>query len=498
MRVSRELASLAIARIIQVALGIASLKLATTFLPVEQYGLLALLMSIYTLFGLFLINPVGQHINRHTHAWHADGSLVTRLRQYNTFIAFVALLGFLVVWVWLDRRVGMTNDTLMLFLTALSVAAMIYFGTWNATLVFILNMLGQRMISAGLAVATLITSLGISCVLTWYKGIGSMWLSGQALGMAFVALAAAWYVNKNRPPKVNPRRAKLIDWKIVKSFCMPLAMATGFLWLLTSGYRFAVEEFWGIEALGFLVVGIGISGQLWAVCESLAMQFIYPYFFKTISQPQQSVHYATYNNLLNMLIPIYILAFGCIFSCGAWSLAILTDVKFHDAYIFTFMGAGIEFCRVLASLLSQAAQVTKRTDYVIAPYVLSATVALSGLLLVGWYGAPLIAVGWVLLIAGIVLVGAMVFQMQRLLPLHLDWRRILKAVGMTILIFLLAQWIGLRLLSLTENFLAILGVGFMGLMAMYYLLKDNPGYHALVSVKLMAEVSARNSGEKDR
>ena len=62
----------------------------TSLLEPKDYGIYALLVAFQGFCGLFLINPVGQHINRHTHAWWDDGTLLKRLAGYNTYILVVS------------------------------------------------------------------------------------------------------------------------------------------------------------------------------------------------------------------------------------------------------------------------------------------------------------------------------------------------------------------------------------------------------------------------
>jgi O-antigen/teichoic acid export membrane protein len=67
-------------RIAAALIAIASVRIMTTLLEPKDYGIYALLMSFSGFCGLFLINPVGQHINRHTHTWWDDGTLLKKLK----------------------------------------------------------------------------------------------------------------------------------------------------------------------------------------------------------------------------------------------------------------------------------------------------------------------------------------------------------------------------------------------------------------------------------
>ncbi len=80
-------------RLAAALMALISIRAVTTFLTPEQYGELALLIAVQTFCGLFLINPIGQHINLHTHAWWDDGTLMARLKSYRRYIFVVSFVG---------------------------------------------------------------------------------------------------------------------------------------------------------------------------------------------------------------------------------------------------------------------------------------------------------------------------------------------------------------------------------------------------------------------
>src|SRR3990172_6281907 len=154
---SRGVFLLLFGRVAQLLLALVSVRVSTTLLTVEQYGVLALLMGCYTFFGLFLINPVGQHIQRHTHQWFAEGSLLSRLRRYNGYVLIVTALAVAMVAGWFSVR-----DEEGVYVTwpaALAVGMIVYVGTWNGCLVSTLNLVGFHSASVYLAVVSTLAAL---------------------------------------------------------------------------------------------------------------------------------------------------------------------------------------------------------------------------------------------------------------------------------------------------------------------------------------------------
>jgi O-antigen/teichoic acid export membrane protein len=133
-------------RLASALIAIASMRIMTTLLPPTDYGIYALLAAFQLFCGLFLVNPVGQHINRHTHAWWDDGTLMSRLARYNYYIIGVSLFISLPVMVWWHKsQTNMGNGYVGYALMAgVAVASIVYLGTWNSTLVPMLNLLGFR------------------------------------------------------------------------------------------------------------------------------------------------------------------------------------------------------------------------------------------------------------------------------------------------------------------------------------------------------------------
>ena len=93
-------------RVLTAIVTLIGIRWVTILLSVEQYGFLNLLISFQVFCGLFLVNPVGQHINRHTHQWLDEGSMLSRLVIYRRYIVLVGLIGMLVCLAWIQGQIG--------------------------------------------------------------------------------------------------------------------------------------------------------------------------------------------------------------------------------------------------------------------------------------------------------------------------------------------------------------------------------------------------------
>jgi hypothetical protein len=92
------------------------------------------------------------------------------------------------------------------------------------------------------------------------------------------------------------------------------------------------------------------------------MQFFYPLFYRRVSNHEdlEEVKLA-FSDLLNTLGPVYIVLTGLIVFCAPFFLKVLVASQFQNTITFVAFGATIELCRAYANLLSNAAQVKRKT-----------------------------------------------------------------------------------------------------------------------------------------
>lgn len=419
-------------RLAAALMALISIRAVTTFLTPEQYGELALLIAVQTFCGLFLINPIGQHINLHTHAWWDDGTLMARLKSYRRYIFVVSFVGAAVVFF-----MGKQQTLEQILWSSAVMFTLVIVGTWNATLIPMLNMLGFRSASVLWSILTVMIGLACSVSFVIWLPSATSWFSGQIIGMGIGALGAKYVLHKHAVhTKLSKGRLSLIDRRTVLSYCLPLALATGLMWLQLSGYRFLVESYWGLAQLGFMVVGLQLTGQISALVESLVMQFFYPMFYRRVSAHEQ-VHEVelAFSDLLNTLVPIYFVLTGLIIVSAPYLLKLLVASQFQDAIFFVILGAGIELFRVLGNILSNATQITRKTKSVVLPYAVGAIITFILIALIGYRQKEMIWVGVALISGAIAMLLVMLKVMYRQVSFRLDvWRCLLGTVAMLTMI----------------------------------------------------------------
>lgn len=481
-----DLVWLGLARLCQAGIGLVSLRLTTYWLPVEQFGLLGLMTAWSGFFGLFLVNPVGQYINRHTHQWQQEGVLLHQLQRYNRYLVLLSVVAFLLGLLWYSARPESQSSGIQVLLMGLALSLMVWLGTWNATLVPMLNMLGMRKESAVLSVVSIVLGLILSVILVRQHTYAMSWFSGQVIGMGIVAFLALRVLRRLcHQDKDKAVLSPFIDLQTLKQYCLPLAIATGLMWILASGHRFLVDAIWGSHDLGLLVLGLGVATQYWSIVENITIQIVYPKYYSKLSHGNESEKQNAFNQLLNVVLPSYLMLLGVGLAAAPHLIALIADTKFSNATLLCSIAMLSEAMRAATNIVNQATQIERKMASLIFPYLAGVTIAFIGFISLYLLHASIIWVPWVLAMAMFCVLLISSIKMNQLALIRPDYKG-----------WLLAAAIGLSFMLVTQAFparevlshLIMLSIsGCTCLVALFWLHKRNPAYHNLMAAHLPAE-----------
>ncbi len=483
LNINRDLLIITGGRLLTAVIGLFAIRAMTTFLPPVEYGQLSLLVVVQSFCGLFLVNPVGQHINRHTHEWWESGTLFSRLYDFKFYILVVSIVGG-----FATLFVANNLSTLTMTLIILAMILMINANTWNSTYVPLLNMTGRRTSAVVWALITSILTLLTSILLCAFWPSAITWFIGQAIGFGVGAIGARFSLKSGGMPRQNILPKRLLNKKIVITYCLPLAIGTGFMWLQLSGYRLIIEHYWGLSLLGFLAVGLTLTTQIWGLTETLAQQFLYPLFYKRVATADKSQESAetlslVLSDLLNVMMPTYIVLIGITFISAPYLVKLLVAPQYSEVVFYVRLGILIEFFRVIANLLSNAAQITKRPKSTILPYALGALVAVILLIVAGAYRLSLTWAASSLSIAALFMLSTMWMMMRK----ELQFRLNLTACALAVLImcaFIVASYMLPLPTEVLPAVFILLCIGLIGVLVLTLLLRSNIALQRLMAVKL--------------
>lgn len=411
-----------LARSLTVFLALISIKLSTHFLSPNQFGQLALLISIYMFFGLFLINPVGQYINLHTQKWWNDRSIFRRLNFYTKYILFTSLMGAVVTIFSINE-----NYYYQSIFNGLVVFFIILSGTWNSTYVSMLNFLGFTKLSAMWALVTITLSIFASVLFFYFHPSSLAWFSGQIVGFVVGSYGAKKTLESKLPQLKSNKKAIAINKKSLLNYCLPLGAATIFMWFQLSGYRFIVNHFWGLSNLGYMAIGMQVASQSFGFVESISMQYLWPLLLSKTRKSNKFDLRKYFSDYINLLITVYFIFAGIFIFISPFLLNFLTSKNYSNALIYVVYGVGIELCRALANAFSNGAHITKSTYLLIIPYALGSVVSLVSLFYLGINHRPISSSCNAIFFGMLVMLLTMIFLINK--KIEIFWNTKLISVG---------------------------------------------------------------------
>lgn len=465
MQFNKNLLFLVFGRVLQAVLAVATMKLATHYLSLKEMGNYYVLSSIATLFGITLISPIGQFINRKFHSWHDQRIIGKRLFTYNYYVIFISFLSIPIVFV-AKRYFGFVTDIPYVEVIYLSVAS-IYCNTWFNTIVPALNMLERR---ASFTLFTL-TNLGGSLIfsiffVSIYKASGVFWYFGQYVGFqVIVTVAALLYLYKVINEKItldflSPKISKS-QLSSVAKFSAPLIVATFFMWLLNDSFRFVVEKMLGLEVLGSLAVGLSISSSIFALLESLFQQIYYPKFYRSITNANLEMRVQACQNLINIAFPAFCLTTFFLACSSPFILRLLTSTSFSNSFVFVIFGCGISLARVLTNVVSTIAHSELNTKKLIPPYVVGGTLSILLMTVLLHFYQSFYIVGVVLLISNFIVLIIMKHYMFKIVKSYIPWASLIQIILLSLPFLLeIVFWKSVTLIS-SFSVMAIFGIYYL-------------------------------------
>jgi O-antigen/teichoic acid export membrane protein len=405
-----------VGRVVIALAGLVSLRVMTHYFSPEKYGEYSLLIVIQSMCGLVLVSPLGQYLNVNTHKWYDEQTLFARLDSYRVYLFFVSLVSSGLVLVFLSDKVE------KLIMSAFSLFIIVWALNWNSTLVPLLNMLGARVAFIVWSILTAIMGLlGSIFFVIYVSPDASSWLLGQAIGMVIGVLGAKYSLSKFLL-RVKKEKHRMVTKSVVMSFCLPLSVATLFMWFALNGYRLFVEHFWGLAALAFFVVGFQVAGSLWSLVGTIAMQFLHPYYYRASSDTKNEVKLINaLSDLANILIPVYIFL-SVIMLLGAKQIFyILVDEQYFGAIKFFYLAVIVELVRASSYIFTHAVHVKRNTKMLIRPYFIYALAILICILFSGFLELSVEMFSSLMPINAILFLIFMYLQMRKVVAFGIKW-----------------------------------------------------------------------------
>ncbi len=466
-----------VGKILQVILMIVAIRVSTALLEPKEMGNIYIFTTIYTFFVLLLISPFGQYINRHTHQWHEQKSLLDNLGLYSLYLIIISIfsviVGFLLYSFGVSQEIELEYFLSLLFL-------FILFMTLNQTILPLLNMLHYRF---SFTILTVLTAFGIIffgyLFVNFFGNNAENWLLGMVVSnMIFMIIG--FFVLKNRLNdkfrgfSYTLRKITKEKIKSILVFVFPLSVATLFMWLQNSGYRILIEQNIGLEFLGFLGVGLAISGQVASTIESIVMQYFHPIYYKQITNATIQERKKAIESFINKALPIYFMLAIFLTFLSKYVVEILVDEKYYGVYVFTTFGIWIEFFRMSSNLFGNISQSEMNTKKFMTPYIIGSLVTI----ILVYFSSSKVDYEFylpiALLIGGIFTMIVMYISMKNLIDFKIDFRLIFFSFLVSIPYF--STYLFNFETNLVLNLLVVGSFGIYFLGTIYFIYKKGLSY----------------------
>ncbi|NWE45763.1 lipopolysaccharide biosynthesis protein [Pseudomonas gingeri] len=416
---NRNFIVLALGRALQIAVMLASIKVSTAFLSASEVGNLYIIVTLTGFFGLFLINPVGQYINRKTHEWCASGVIINKLFVYLFYTLFATLLSFFMVLVLSYFGVGRSINYILL---ALAIPLFVFFNTWNQTIIPMLNLLGWHVVFTVLTVLSSLCALLFSSVLVISGNANAVfWIFGQVLGIGLLSIVGVSFFLKKISFNFNLKAIiadiKIKNIKAISFFSVPLAVSIFFLWLQGQSYRLLIENYINLEFLGYFGVGMSIATSISGSFESVVTQWLYPVLYKSMGD--EEAFGSVLSKMLSIILPVYLFLAVCVSFLAIYLVEILVGPEYSRSSIFVIFGIWVEFFRMSSNLVSMAAHSKMNTRSLFIPYFIGGVGVFIGVFFAAQHEDYRIAIPLVLLGVGGLSFLVMFLKMKLLVKIDL-------------------------------------------------------------------------------
>jgi len=465
LKINSELSILIVGRVLQILIALISIKVATKLLDASELGNLYLILSIVGFFSLFLVNPIGQYINRKTHQWHEEANLINVLYVFNIYIIALSIFSIFITYTLYNLSIG-NNIDLTYFICF--IVLFIYFTTWNQTIIPMINMLGGRVTFVLFTLSSQLLFLALAYLLiNIFGAFGVFWFLGQVIAFGIVAIIAIIFfikqIQNNFDFTLAHKMVNIENLKEVLKFSAPLSIGVLFFWVQTQSYGIIIEKYIGSEFLGYFGVGMAIALAISSAFETVIMQYLYPQMYK--SMKDENKFSIMMSNILNLIIPIYFLLAIFVSIFAVYIMTILVDIKYYDSYIYTVFGVWISFFRMSSNMLANIAHATLKTKELIYPYITGGIIAVIGVTLSTNSEHYKLYIPLSLLLAGIISFVFMYIKMNRLVGIDLNIKNVFL-----IILYSTPLLLGFLFYNYSNNiFYSFFVVGIFGLYFLYIL-----------------------------
>lgn len=359
-------------RAAQALFGLLALKLAMILLTPSELGKFFLYVSLASFISSAFIGPVGQYSNTLVYQWKKVGVLGENMgKTLFTFflIAFFSAIGLSCLSTLLfDHEVQYFQMFLLLLAGALG-------NSLGGFLSNTFNLLGnyKKFVTFNTLIFFFAVTFSVVAVLLYGK-TGEIWYWGRAFGQFLMSTVLIFVFFSLFSIKRQGVKSSTF-WRDLSSFAPPLIITFIFAWGQNEGYKFLVENFFGLEFLGVMLAGFAISTRICSIFETLGQQLFLPQLYReaAVSENAKELEWEKY---FNRMLIVSLVAISFIIALHKELLELLGDSRYRSTYPYIILGAFMELTRINIASLNQLYFVRKKTKSLMLPTFFSSLLML--------------------------------------------------------------------------------------------------------------------------
>jgi O-antigen/teichoic acid export membrane protein len=471
MKINENLLIIVTGRLSQIIIMLVSIRLVTTLLSPLEIGNYYIIFALMAFYNLVFLNPIETYMNRHLNKWKDDENLLNSLFIYYVLLLFMAILSIPISIIIYNIFNYHDNFNMLLFILFIFISIII--SSAHRKIIYGLNTLHYRKEFMLYLITTLVLGLGFSVLLTYYFPFALGWLFGLVFAELILLYSIYKIYIKNNNLNLLYIKEKLTKRKIkeIIYFSYPIAMTTFLMWGQNTSYRLIIDMRYSAEILGIIAVGFAVSSAVFNAIQSISMQYFNPIFLTKIHNANRDERTQAWNNMAEQITPIYVLTLIFTVSLSQVLVNLLVDEQLHSVYIYTMIGAGIEFFRVMTNLLVNVSQSEYKTKSTILPFLFGFTIVIVSFLTID-FTEQYYMIAFVLLFAYLIVYMNMYINMKKILYIkyNIDLLKLF-----TISIPFLSIFAINNSNNILYNFLLLTIYGLYYLYAIIYILNYNKG-----------------------
>lgn len=430
----KDVLVLAAGKLVQVTIGFVTLRLVTELLSEEEVGIYYTLQALLMLLAFTFFNPIGQFYGRHLVHWKEKDNIknATAIFIMLRLVALpVALLFSVLVYYIFDYY---KYFSLVIYLGFITISL---FAMLHGVLLSAANVLIGRVAFTIYASATVVCGLIASLSLVQFNKTAISWMLGLFIIQVLFSVFLYSEITKGNSLSLRKIKESINLEYIYKvmTFIAPVTAALFLQWGQSTSFRLVVENLYSVEILAYIAVGMALSGAIFSALESLSTQFYMPIYLKKITNNSRQERTAAWNQIASIMVPIYVAVAIYIIAFAPLLARLLVAEKYHEAYVYTMIGAIVELLRATTNLVYLVSQSEVKTTNTVIPYIFGFSLMIVCLYTIdisnGFWKVPVI-----LATSYLVTLVMMTISMKNLLSIELNWSLIVKSVLMTLPLFL--------------------------------------------------------------